>query len=206
MNINKEMVLWTLSRVYGKLIIGIDPGIVNFGIVVIRHIPLNILMQVEKILTADEILENLCKIIYADNVNIKEDYGVGTYGVSKFIDTLQFIDTYWLRYGGKIKMVHEYQMAINRNTRGANDYITGYICRLKKMYNTQITVDERKPNFKKGIVIGNLSMNSYYANCSNHRTVNKKFVSDLVRQWLYPIKTNRKKIDDIGDALLLAIT
>jgi hypothetical protein len=202
---DKENLLWYLARLSGKLIIGVDPGTVNFGIVIIRYIPLQQLLKFSSILNAETMLENMCKIIYAKNVNIKVDYGTGTFGISKYMETLHWIEDYWLKSGGKIKFIYEYQMTVNKHTRGPSEYIKGYLERLHKFYKPLIESEEKKPNFKKNIQIGKICINDFYKQYSTHRTVNKKFAAAVLKSWPYPIDFDRKKIDDIGDALLLML-
>jgi len=201
----KENIYWLIAKLKGKLVIGIDPGTVNFGIVIARICPIEELLKYDAILTADEILENIYKIIYIDNVNIKEDYGVGSFGVGKFMENLNWLEHSWLRTGGKVKVVYEYQMKVNKHTRGSNEYITGYMQRLKKYFTNLIEIIEKKPTFKKNLTICDININSFYANNSNHRAVNKKFAAAVLQKWPFPIKLTRKKIDDAGDALVLAL-
>lgn len=201
----KEHIYWLIAKLHGTIVIGIDPGTVNLGIVIARTCPLAELMKFSEILSADEILENIYKLIYVDNVNIKEDYGVGSFGLSKYMECLSWIETSWLRTGGRVKVVYEYQMKVNKHTRGSNEYITGYMHRLKKYFGNLIEIIEKKPAFKKNLTICNININSYYAKHSNHRAVNKKFAADVLRKWPFPIALSRKKIDDAGDALILAL-
>ena len=204
MNI-KEHIYWLVAKLKGNIVIGIDPGTVNFGIVIARVCPLRELLRFESILSADDILENIYKIIYIDNVNIKEEYGIGSFGVGKFMEKLNWIETTWLRTGGKIRVIYEYQMKVNKHTRGSNEYITGYMQRLKKYFTNSIEIIEKKATFKKNLTICGINIKSYYGKYSNHRAVNKKFAADVLLKWPFPLNLSRKKIDDAGDALILVL-